>query len=169
MSEPLVMDHQSSTDILLKLRDDFQQYMYSNAVLRSAAGFCIGMATKEGVDRIIQATVQPSIIAVSSALSAFVMKHLGHGPIMKRVLHAVGTIAITFIDWVLVIVVAFVAIEYFLNRSVVGMSSVVADHKRANFEESRRQATPASDNNNHLYLLTTTATPDGASPAIAPA
>jgi large-conductance mechanosensitive channel len=124
-----------------KVYRDFQEWAYSNEILVAATGFCIGVATKEVIEKILNDIITPLITFlikltfVQLALDdSFASSNLGY------VINKFGRLLWDIIQWVIIIVMAFLLLEYFLNRKIIGMKSVVKAQNTTDFVKAKAQA-----------------------------
>lgn len=131
-------------DMWTKLQLDLQQYMYSTGALKAATGFCIGMATKEGIDRILAVSIHPLLIFISKRLGDRFLTDMHSGGlgslVLRKALHVLGVTARTFVEWIVIVGVAYLSLELFFNRRIIGLSSVVSVNKETEFATSKQGA-----------------------------
>lgn len=123
---------------------DFQEFMYSNNVLVSAAGFAIGITTKETIQKLVEETVIPLLHfclrfnliknASNKVLDYITEAHL------KSFVVGIGNILWTMFVWVIVIVMTFIVLEYILNRKIIGLKSSVRQEEKKDFVVSKSEA-----------------------------
>jgi hypothetical protein len=133
------------SDVWQKVRLDVQQYMYATGALKTATGFCIGMATKEGIDRLLAVSVHPLLLYVTERVNATLAGRgggAGHR-ILKKTLNILGIVIRTLLEWAVVVVVAYLALELFFGRKIIGLSSAVVTAKKQDDFATSKQA--ASD------------------------
>lgn len=123
---------------------DFQEFMYSNNVLVSAAGFAIGISTKETIQKLVEDTVIPLI----HFLLQFSFIKKGYNKILdyiteihlKSFVEGLGSIFWTLFVWGVVIIMTFIVLEYVLNRKIIGLKSSVRQEEKRNFAASKAEA-----------------------------
>jgi large-conductance mechanosensitive channel len=121
---------------------DFQEWAYSNEILVAATGFCIGVATKEVIEKMLNDIVTPLFAFIIKLTyvhhlvnaEAFTSSNIGY---MVKIL---GKLTWDIMQWVIIIVMAFVLLEYFLNRKIIGMKSVVKTENTKDFVKAKAQA-----------------------------
>jgi large-conductance mechanosensitive channel len=127
-----------------KFFSDFQQFMYSNNVLVAATGICVGMATKEVIEKLLNLIVLPivqlamkySIVHIAYYKSiAYISR-----PEVLLIFTIFGEILWSVFVWIVIIVLTFVMLEYLLNRNVLGLKSVVKDAEKINYVKSKTEA-----------------------------
>ncbi len=123
---------------------DFQEYMFASMALRSATGICVGMVTKECIEKIFHVTLKPMLSWMYGAGSSSLFSVLGRGHFMEQVATTLGTVVGALIDWWVFVIVVFVILEYFLNRTVIGLSTSVPDKKKTDLANSRQKAMDTS-------------------------
>jgi large-conductance mechanosensitive channel len=127
--------------------NDFQQFVFSNNLLASAAGFSIGMATKEFLANILNELVLPIIMYVFAILWYILKTYtnvlpegIGKNPIFLGFYHSLSSIVWTTTSWFLTIVLTFVVLEYIINRQIFGLVSTVEGDKKKDFIISKIEA-----------------------------
>jgi large-conductance mechanosensitive channel len=118
---------------LNKFYFDFQKFIFTNNVLVAAAGWCVGVATKEVIETVIAVIILPLVVWLQSLPGA---RHL----MQVTALTTVVKVAWTLLVWVLTIIMSFVLLEYFLNRSVFGMSSTINTGQEQDFVKAKAKA-----------------------------
>lgn len=112
-----------------KLYLDFQKFAFSNSVVVSATGFSIGVATKEVIENVITLAVLP------------LMRWVGQSSgISKRVPKVAAKLGWYTFVFVLTIVLTFVLLEYLLNRTILGMRTVVKEQEFNEYIKSKSEA-----------------------------
>ena len=110
-------------NFLQKFYSDFQKFTYKNQIIVSATGYAIGMATKEVIDNFLKVIL---------------------GPLSKNIFAAGVPTALKLIwyigIWIITIVFTFIILEYFLNRSVIGLKSSLDEEKKKDFLQSKIEA-----------------------------
>ncbi len=124
------------SDVWQALRLDVQQYMYTTGALKAATGFCIGMATKEGIDRILAVSIHPMLLLISERLSTW-LKHTKRGgfasnKVVQKALHILGVVSRTLLEWIILVGVAYFALELVFGRRIIGLSSSVVPGNKQN-------------------------------------
>lgn len=123
---------------------DFQEFMYSNNVLVAATGLCVGMATKEMIESVLNEAVLPivhTIGRVSIIHNAYLsaLKHVNH-KMLSSILSILGSVSWSIFVWVLVVLLTFVMLEYVLNRKFIGLKSTIKDGDKINYIKAKQEA-----------------------------
>jgi len=131
----------SNYDIFLKkFYKDFQEYTYKNQVLIAASGFAIGISTIDFIKSLIHDVFKP----VSIAISIYFLK-ISHLPIKKHpmiydfFIFFYNFISI-FLIWLSTIFISFFVIEYILNRKIIGLSTIITDEDKINFDKQKEKS-----------------------------
>lgn len=108
---------------------DFQQFAFSNSLIVNASGFAIGVATKEVIHSLFKLLGTPFVnwIIMQLKITTRVPK------LVKRVTWQISAFLIT-------IVCTFILLEYFLNRGVLKMKTVVDSQKYDSYIRSKAEA-----------------------------
>lgn len=125
-----------------KFYRDFQEWAYSNEILVAATGFCIGVATKEVIEKLLNDIIKPFLVFlvkltyIQLALDTDTFNNSNAGYFIQ----SVGKFIWDMLQWVIIIVMAFILLEYFLNRKIIGMKSVVKTQDTTDFVKAKAQA-----------------------------
>jgi large-conductance mechanosensitive channel len=132
-----------------KAYHDFQEWAFSNNVVIAASGFAIGVATKEVIEKLLDELIRPMFLVL---LNFKVFKMLHQGALkyisetnLETFLRTLGTVGWSVFEWVVIIVMTFVIMEYFLNRKIIGLKSQVKDEEKKDFVKAKAEAN-AHDN-----------------------
>lgn len=125
-----------------KFYRDFQEWAYSNEILVAATGFCIGVATKEVIEKMLNDIITPmfafliklTYIQLALDSESFSSSNIGY------VVTIFGKLLWDILQWMIIIVMAFILLEYFLNRKIIGMKSVVKTQDTTDFVKAKAQA-----------------------------
>lgn len=129
-----------------KIFIDFQQFMFSNTVLLAATGFCVGIATKEVIEKLVNLIILPIIhtifkLTIQNAHSKLLTRITQ--PIVLSVLTTISDVIWSLFVWIIIIIMTFILLEYVLNRNVIGMKTIVKEDQKINFVKSK---TDVNDN-----------------------
>jgi large-conductance mechanosensitive channel len=127
-----------------KIFSDFQHFMFSNSVLVAATGFCVGIATKEVIEKLVNYMVLPIF---QSLLKLSILHNLYHMALsyvskgsLQFFLITTGEIVWSLFVWIVIIVMTFVLMEYVLNRRIMGMKTVIKEDDKVNFVKAKANA-----------------------------
>jgi large-conductance mechanosensitive channel len=127
-----------------KFFSDFQQFMYSNNVLVAATGFCVGLATKEVIEKLLNLIILPIVQVVMkySILHIAYYKSISYisRPELLLILTTFGEVLWSIFVWIVIIVLTFFMLEYLLNRNILGLRSVVKENEKINYVKSKAEA-----------------------------
>jgi large-conductance mechanosensitive channel len=123
---------------------DFQQFMFANNVLVASTGFCVGMATKEVIEKLMNLAVLPLIhFFTKFSIIRILYKKLienAHYPFLKSLLEIFGEVVWSILVWIVIIVMTFITLEYILNRNVIGLTSTIKTENKLDFAKSKAEA-----------------------------
>ena len=131
----MVMDF--SKNVYEKTYMDLQTFVFSNGVIIAAAGFTIGVATKEAITKMLDIVIMPVFVWLRSFTT--IQSIIGL-PAIVVFLELFWTIVI----WLVTIFWCFVLLEYFLNKTVFGLATTMADDKKKDFVLSKVEAKTSS-------------------------
>lgn len=127
------MDLQYIKLLYTKIYSDFQQFIYTNNILVTAAGFAIGMATHQ--------LISDNIKIITSFISSFYKKLTFNN---KNVLwffeYSVIMFFINIFIWIITIILSFVLLEYLLYNKFFGLKSTVKEEDKKDFIISKSSA-----------------------------
>jgi large-conductance mechanosensitive channel len=123
---------------------DFQEWAFSNNLIVIAGGFAIGIASKEVIETILDNVVRPLLIF---SLKFSVLKIMYNKALqyvskthLEPILEAIGAVSWSIMEWITIIVMTFVILEYFLNRRIFGLKSTVKDNDKISFLKAKSGA-----------------------------
>ena len=124
-------------EIATDIKKDFQTFVFSNNVIIAAAGWSIGVATKEVITNVLNEVLLPLFILLGKQKFFINIQKRIFGNMHRRIalkmLHKFQTVSYLLIVWLLTIFLTFFILEFFLNRFVVGMKSTVKDQDKPAF------------------------------------
>lgn len=115
--------------IFQKFRNDFQEFAFNNKIVVSATGLVFGLATKNFIDNVLNNIVLPLILKSSNFilinnLPKNLKSYTGSFQIF-------GTLIWDIFMWFTTIILTFVILEYFFNRTFLGLQTkLTADTKK---------------------------------------
>lgn len=127
-----------------KFYHDFQEWVYTNNVLVAAAGFCIGVATKELIERVLNELVRPVIyfilrLDVLDSLYEEALKHVSKNK-LAMMFRVSGNLTWAVAEWTVIIFMTFVVLEYLLSRSIIGLKTSVKREAKPDFVKAKVEA-----------------------------
>lgn len=131
----MVMDF--SKNVYEKTYMDLQTFVFSNGVIIAAAGFTIGVATKEAITKMLEIVIMPVFVWLRSFTAIQSIMGL---PVIIVFLELFWTIVI----WLVTIFWCFVLLEYFLNKTVFGLATTMTEDKKKDFVISKVEAKTTS-------------------------
>jgi large-conductance mechanosensitive channel len=122
-----------SSILAYKFFTDFQKFIFSNNILATATGFSIGVATKEVIEKILNAIIIPSLLWIFDFFNVTFLKN-------NKLLTVPFEIIWFIIVWITTIIFTFLLLEYFLNRTVFGLKSTIKIDEKKEFIKSKAEA-----------------------------
>lgn len=119
------------SDLTKKVYFDMQKFMYTNNIVVTASGFAIGMVTKELIEKVLAIIVFPILNYI---------KHSTNTRLSWRFLSIPLEIFWSLAIWIVTIVFTFLLLEYFLNKNIFGMVSMLKNEDEDNFVKSKIEA-----------------------------
>lgn len=126
-----------SKNVFEKTYMDLQTFVFSNGVIIAAAGFTIGVATKEAITKMLEIVIMPVFVWLRSFTT--IQSIIGY-PALLIFLELFWTILI----WMVTIFWCFVLLEYFLNKTIFGLATTMTDDKKKDFVLSKVEAKTSS-------------------------
>jgi len=139
---------QQKGSIELTLRNvynDFQQFMFSNKIMVGATSFAIGVATKDVVEQlttllILPVLKTPFLYIQQSFLQSSLILNMSEKQWINTISSTLGNASWAVFLWLTVIFSVFLLLEYFLNRTVIGITSQVSDTDEKHFMKAKMGA-----------------------------
>lgn len=127
-----------------KLYGDLQEWAFSNNLMVIASGFMIGTASKEVIEKLLELLVKPVILFLLQF--SFIKILYGKALVyvsettLAPIVETFGNISWSILEWVVIILMTFVILEYLLNRSILGLKSSVKENDKASFFKAKSGA-----------------------------
>jgi large-conductance mechanosensitive channel len=136
--------HQKGTAELTmrSMYNDFQHFMFSNKIGVGATSFAIGVATKDVVEQLMTLIILPVLktpfLHIQQLLlqSPFIF-NLSEKQWINAVSTNLGYASWAVFMWLTVIFSVFFLLEYFLNRTVIGITSQVSTVDEKDFAKAK--------------------------------
>ena len=107
--------------MLSNIYKDFQVFIWKKDLLNSAAGFSIGIATSNYIEQVLSKTVIPILIELGERFSSLGLPYWSNELI---------NFIISSINWILIIIITFLIVEYVLNRGIIGIKTDVKGEEK---------------------------------------
>jgi len=124
---------EAQRNVFIKVYFDLQKFIFSNKIIVAAAGFSIAVATNDAVKKLLNSIIIPLFDFINNI--SLVRKALGV-KIISIILGILGTL----IMWMLTILLCFVLLEYFLNKSIFGMVTTISEDNKTEFVKAKVEA-----------------------------
>jgi hypothetical protein len=124
---------EAQRNVFIKVYFDLQKFIFSNKIIVAAAGFSIAVATNDAVKKLLNSIIIPLFDFINNI--SLVRKALGV-KIISIILGILGTL----IMWMLTILLCFVLLEYFLNKSIFGMVTTISEDHKTEFVKAKVEA-----------------------------
>lgn len=136
---------ETSRNIFDKTYSDMQKFIFNNGIVVAAAGFTIALATNTAITNMFQAVVQPIFDVIRKLIF---YEKIAHIAFLKAIIEILWIIT----KWIITIIIVFLLLEYFLNKTIFGMVTTMPDEKKTDFVMSKVEAKanpiiPTYDNN----------------------
>jgi large-conductance mechanosensitive channel len=137
------IQQKGSAELTLRnIYNDFQQFMFSNKIMIGATSFAIGVATKDVVEQlttllILPVLKTPFLYIQKSLLQSSLILNLLEKQWINTVSTTLGYASWAIFLWLSIIVSVFFLLEYFLNRTVIGITSQVTDSQEKDFRKAK--------------------------------
>lgn len=114
---------------------EFQKFMYANDIIVAAVGFTIGMVTKDMIMSVLHDIFIPVFLGIGSLQSIKSLKNsaMANIPGLSMLTIQFGNILWTVFVWFLTILLTFLILEYFFNRFILGLKTMVPEEEKQNF------------------------------------
>lgn len=116
----------TTTNTIGEFNTDFHKFSSNTTMIAIAAGICIGMATKEIIQNIMNDVLLPLLqIMINNSLYYWAYKLLLKSslskPFINKLLKIIGTIIWLFLVWSVIIFISFVLFKKLLNYNLISM------------------------------------------------
>ena len=130
---------------LQTIYNDFQQFMFSNKIVIGATSFAIGVATKDVVEQlttllILPVLKTPLLYIQQLLLQSTIIFNLSEKQWINTISTTLGYASWAVFLWLTVIFSVFFLLEYFLNRTIIGITSQVSTVEEKDFQEAKASA-----------------------------
>lgn len=124
---------EAQRNVFIKVYFDLQKFIFSNKIIVAAAGFSIAVATNDAVKKLLNSIIIPLFDFINNI--SLVRKALG-----VKIISIIFGILGTLIMWMLTILLCFVLLEYFLNKSIFGMVTTISEDHKTEFVKAKVEA-----------------------------
>jgi large-conductance mechanosensitive channel len=113
-----------ATQNINTINNDFKKYAYNDQLILMAAAVCIGMATKDVIQTLLNDTLYPALkFIVTNSLYYWIFtilkKKSASTPFIVNTLNVIGQIAWLFLLWSIIVFVSFVLFKKLLNYNII--------------------------------------------------
>lgn len=113
-----------ATHNINSINNDFKKYAYNDQLILIAAAVCIGMATKDIIQKLLNDTLYPALkFIVSNSLYYWIFTILKNKsasrPFIVNTLNVIGEIAWLFLLWSIIVFISFVLFKKLLNYNII--------------------------------------------------
>lgn len=128
-----------------KFYEDMQMFFFSKDVVAFAATVTIGFATRDVILAIIDDLFVPlakHIFHVTGVtrIGKLVVKSAQQSPVLKHVMFALMKVGHAVIVWLIMMLLAFLILEYVMSRKVLGLKTRVKESDKTDFIKSKVEA-----------------------------
>lgn len=113
-----------ATHNINSINNDFKKYAYNDQLILIAAAVCIGMATKDIIQTLLNDTLYPALkFIVTNSLYYWIFtilkKKSASTPFIVNTLNTIGEIAWLFLLWSIIVFISFVLFKKLLNYNII--------------------------------------------------
>ena len=130
------VDFAGSCKLFLK---DFREWSFTNNIMIAASGIAIGMATKDAIQNLLEEIVYPFMMFFFQ-LSIFKSLYAKVSGVAPGFLSSLGKVSWSLFEWIIIIVMTFVLLEYLLNRRIIGLKSTVKEDQKSDYLKAKAEA-----------------------------
>jgi large-conductance mechanosensitive channel len=124
--------------IVMKFRSDFQEFAFTNKFIASCVGISIGIATKEYIQNILNKIVLPILYKIGKILFSHRIYQM-FAP-YHTIINFSSELIWDTINWIILIVLTFIILEYVLNRKILGLKNAIAPEEEVKFLKAKKDA-----------------------------
>jgi large-conductance mechanosensitive channel len=118
-----------------KLKTDFQEFAFSNQFVARAAGVSVGVATKEIIINILNKVILPILYLLGKLIFKPKIYHLFKE--YHNIINPIAEFIWDVIQWLIIVIVTFIVLEYFFNRKFLGFKTFLSDEDKKKFEKAK--------------------------------
>lgn len=113
-----------TTHNINNINNDFKKYAYNDQLILIAAAVCIGISTKDIIQKLLNDTLYPALkFIVTNSLYYWIFKILkkksSSTPFIVNTLNVVGEIVWLFLLWSIIVFISFVLFKKLLNYNLI--------------------------------------------------
>lgn len=119
-------------------RLDLQKFAYENSVMASAISYSIGAVTKDVISTFLDRMFIPFMFSIVKIAANFkYIRHIISIIEKHKIVYDIVNILWLLIIWLLTIILLYLLLEQFLNRTILGLQTVIPKSKQNDFIRSR--------------------------------
>jgi len=121
---------------------EFQKFMYTNDIVVAAVGFTVGIVTKDMIMSVLNEIFIPifTFLGHTKKIEKTKKYLLDNIPGLIIFFMSIGNIFWNVLVWFLTIILTFLILEYFFNRSLLGLKTRVPENRKKDFILARLDA-----------------------------
>ena len=121
---------------------EFQKFMYTNDIVVAAVGFTVGIVTKDMIMSVLNEIFIPIFLYLAHTKKIEKSKKylLNNVPGLILFFTSIGNIFWNVLVWFLTIILTFFILEYFFNRSLLGLKTRIPENRKKDFILARLDA-----------------------------
>jgi large-conductance mechanosensitive channel len=113
-----------ATNSVGNFNKEFQNYSNNNTLIIVAAAVCVGIATKEIIEKLMNETVLPILqfmikTSIYYWIYNFLLKSSVSKPVIVGILQTVGTVSWLFLLWSVIVFLSFVLFKKLLDKNLI--------------------------------------------------
>lgn len=122
------------------IADDFKKYSANSTLIIMAAAVCIGIATKDIIERFMNDVILPLIMvgtktSILYRIYNYLLRFFSYQPIITALLKGLGTTFWLFIVWSVIIFITFVFFKKLLEKNFVTQQLKMFNKAKAIIDE----------------------------------
>lgn len=131
------MEETNFSQLAKSFKLNLQEFAYENNVLPSAIGYSIGIVTKDVISSILDKIFLPGVLYLVNTSAKLKYAHQIKIFIEKNtILHDIINVIWMLMIWLLTIFLLYLLLEQFINRTVLGLQTVIPKSKQNDFMRS---------------------------------
>jgi large-conductance mechanosensitive channel len=120
----------------IKIKNDFQEFAFSNNFIATAAAISIGSTTKDFIENVLSKVIIPILYMLGKLIFNSKVYHLFKE--YHNVINPVAEFMWDILKWLIIVVVTFIILEYFFNRKFLGLRTLISDKDKKNFIKAKQ-------------------------------
>ncbi len=121
-----------------KVRNDFQEFAFTNKFIAGCIGVSIGLGTKDYIQNVLNKVILPLLYKIGQLLFNRRLYQIFEP--YHTIINFIGELLWDTASWIILILLTFVILEYVLNRKILGLKNVLPPEEEVKFLKAKKEA-----------------------------